>query len=248
MPAAVGPLSDGTDFAADLKLWQKDKQRRGDSGVRSVISSTESVRRDGGAVRVVPRGLRAFEPGDAGFFLELVPGPRDRDGLPDSIAFWKARLENLSSESTFSLGVLYGPAGCGKTSLVRAGLLPRLADHVDVVMIEASPDETETRLRRELYVRFPSLPPDLPLGGVFENLHRGTEADVGRKVVIILDQFEQWLHGRGDAGSAGLTQALRQCDGTRLQCVLLVRDEFWLPLSRFPRAWKSGWRTALTAP
>ena len=26
-------------------------------------------------------------------FLDLLPGPRDRDGLPESIRFWKTRIE-----------------------------------------------------------------------------------------------------------------------------------------------------------
>ena len=39
--------------------------------------------------KIVPKGLRSFDDGDADFFLELLPGPRDRDGLPESIRFWK---------------------------------------------------------------------------------------------------------------------------------------------------------------
>ena len=38
-------------------------------------------------IRIVPKGLRSFDEHDADFFLELLPGPRDRDGLPDSIRF-----------------------------------------------------------------------------------------------------------------------------------------------------------------
>ena len=33
-------------------------------------------------------------------------------------------------------------------------------------------------------------------------------------------------------------QALWECDGERVQCVLLVRDDFWTPLSRFLKALK----------
>ena len=40
-------------------------------------------------VRVVPKGLRSFDEHDAEFFLELLPGPRDRYGLPESLRFWK---------------------------------------------------------------------------------------------------------------------------------------------------------------
>jgi hypothetical protein len=34
---------------------------------------------------VIPKGLRSFEAEDAEFFLELLPGPRDRHGLPECI-------------------------------------------------------------------------------------------------------------------------------------------------------------------
>src|SRR5262249_57060805 len=33
-----------------------------------------------------------------------------------------------------------------------------------------------------------------------------------------------------------LVQALRHCDGGRLQCVVMVRDDFWLAVSRFMKA------------
>ena len=85
-----------------------------------------------------PKGLASFDAHDADFFLELLPGPRDRDGLPDSIRFWKTRIEETDADNTFSVGLIYGPSGCGKSSLVKAGLLPRLADHVLTVYVEAT--------------------------------------------------------------------------------------------------------------
>ena len=45
-------------------------------------------------VAVVPKGLRSFDAKDADFFLDLLPGPRDKDGLPESIRFWKHRVED----------------------------------------------------------------------------------------------------------------------------------------------------------
>ena len=30
-------------------------------------------------------------------------------------------------------------------------------------------------------------------------------------------------------------QALRQCDGGRVQCIVMVRDDFWMAVSRFMR-------------
>ena len=78
-------------------------------------------------IKIVPKGLRSFDEHDADFFLELLPGPRDRDGLPESIRFWKRKIEQIDPDLTFRVGLIYGPSGCGKSSLVKAGLLPRLA-------------------------------------------------------------------------------------------------------------------------
>src|ERR1700704_5625037 len=100
----------------------------------------------GCVAKIVPKGLRSFDAHDSDFFLDLLPGPRDRDGLPESLRFWKTRIEETDAQSTFPVGMIYGPSGCGKSSLVKAGLLPRVAAHVSCVYIEATPDETETRL------------------------------------------------------------------------------------------------------
>jgi hypothetical protein len=87
-------------------------------------------------VKVVPKGLRSFGAEDADFFLELLPGARDREGLPESLRFWKTRREQTDPDETFRVGLIYGPSGCGKSSLVKSGLLPRLAKHVLPVYVE----------------------------------------------------------------------------------------------------------------
>src|SRR5262249_15631345 len=70
------------------------------------------------------------------------PGPRDREGLPDSIRFWKTRIETTDRDSTFSVGLLYGPSGSGKTSLAKAGVLPRLAKAVTAGDGEGTAEDT----------------------------------------------------------------------------------------------------------
>ena len=104
----------------------------------------------GPPIKVIPKGLRSFDAEDAEFFLELLPGPFDREGLPESIRFWKTRLEQTDLDKTFAVGLLYGPSGSGKSSLVKAGLIPRLAGHVHPIYVEASAEETELRLMRGL--------------------------------------------------------------------------------------------------
>ena len=155
----------------------------------------------------MPKGLRSFDAHDADFFLELLPGPRDRDGLPDSIRFWKTRLEETDADDTFSVGLIYGPSGCGKSSLVKAGLLPHLSDDVIAVYVEATAEETEPRLLNGLRKRCPALSVNLSMKETLAALRRGEGIPVGKKVVIVLDQFEQWLHAKKEERDTELVRA-----------------------------------------
>jgi serine/threonine protein kinase/formylglycine-generating enzyme required for sulfatase activity len=186
-------------------------------------------------ITIVPRGLRSFDEHDADFFLELLPGPRDRDGLPESIQFWKRKIERIDPDLTFKVGLIYGPSGCGKSSLVKAGLLPRLGKHVLPVYLEAAPEESEARLLKGLRKACPQLPGGSGLVDSLASLRRGRVLPPERKVLLVLDQFEQWLHARRGEENTELVAALRHCDGGHIQAVVLVRDDFWLAASRFMR-------------
>jgi serine/threonine protein kinase/formylglycine-generating enzyme required for sulfatase activity len=186
--------------------------------------------------RVIPKGLRSFDAPDADFFLELLPGPRDRDGLPEGLRFWKGRAEETDPDRTFAVGLLYGPSGCGKSSLVKAGLLPRLAGHVEAVYVEATAEDTEARLLKGLRKHGPDLPAGVGLVEALAALRRGRGLAAGRKVLLVLDQFEQWLHAKRQEEGTELVQALRQCDGGRVQALVMVRDDFWMAVTRFMAA------------
>jgi serine/threonine protein kinase/formylglycine-generating enzyme required for sulfatase activity len=183
--------------------------------------------------KVVPKGLRAFDQSDADFFVDLLPGPRDRDGLPESLRFWKARIEALDPDGTFRVGVVYGPSGCGKSSLVKAGLLPRILPHVHAIYVEATPEDTEFRLARGLRRTCPELPRGRGLVDSLAEIRRGGVLGPGKKLLIVLDQFEQWLSARPASARPELVAALRQCDGEHLQAVVMVRDDFWMATTRF---------------
>ena len=183
-------------------------------------------------VAVVPKGPRSFDARDADFFLDLLPGPRDKDGIPESIRFWKHRIEERD-EPTFSVGVIYGPSGCGKSSLLKAGLLPRLAVGVVPVYVEATAADTEARLLERIRKRFLGLPSDADLTGALTALRQNQGLVNGQKVLLVVDQFEQWLHVRRRLEDTELARALRQCDGERVQAIVLVRDDFWMALTRF---------------
>jgi serine/threonine protein kinase len=185
--------------------------------------------------KVIPKGLRSFDRNDADFFLQLLPGPRDRDGLPESLRFWKTRIESTDPDATFKVALIYGPSGCGKSSLVKAGLLPRLGMNVLAVYTEATSEDTETRLLRGMRKAYPDLPAEHTLVDAMAALRRGRVLRPGQKALLVIDQFEQWLlERRGDADTE-LVAALRQCDGEHVHAIVMVRDDFWMAATRFMR-------------
>ena len=82
-----------SDLSDDLRGWLKSPEPR-----RNAKSP------------IAPQGLRPFGPDQADFFCRLLPGPRDRTGLPVNVAFWKNRIESCFPEVTFSIGLIYGPS------------------------------------------------------------------------------------------------------------------------------------------
>ena len=184
--------------------------------------------------RVVPRGLRSFGAEDSDFYLDLLPGVRDKDGLPLSLRFWKARIEEADSQATFPVGLIYGQSGCGKSSFVKAGLLPRLSEKIATVLVEATASDTETRLNNGLRGICAGSRDGTSLVEKLIALQRKFEA-TGQKTLIVIDQFEQWLHGRSSDETSELAAALRLCDGARIQCILMVRDDFWVAVTQFLR-------------
>jgi serine/threonine protein kinase len=222
------------DLREDLLAWlgEEPSTQSPQSATIATAAPPDSSSGSKPPVKIIPKGLRSFDAEDADFFLELLPGPRDRDGLPDSIRFWKSRIEETDPDKTFSVGLIYGPSGCGKSSLVKAGLLPRLANGAISVFLEASCDDTEVRLLASLRRAFPALA-KLNLVEGLAALRRGAAIPRLSKVCIVLDQFEQWLNAAGRTPNTDLAQALRHCDGEHVQAILTIRDDFYSAASRF---------------
>lgn len=216
---AVDRYPCAADLAADLFEWAKKP-------VVSVANATPTP--------IVPKGLRSFDSEDQDFFLDLLPGPRDREGLPESLRFWKVRIEQVDAERAFRVGLIYGPSGSGKSSLMKAGLLPRLGPHVIRILLDATAPQLESRILEAVRRVCPDLPP-MPLTPTLAAVRRSSVLAEGHKLVLFLDQFEQWLHSHSSTEHEELIAALRHCDGRRLQAVLLVRDDFWMPATRLFR-------------
>lgn len=260
--------STAQELALELRRWEQNEiasdERAADVDPTSQSEETRPTKRD--LSPVVPKGLRAFDDTDRDFFLQLIPGPRDAEGLPESVRFWKHRIETADPDKSFRVGVIYGPSGCGKSSLVKAAILPRLATNVVPVYVAALGQETESRLSTALRRVCGDAASEMSLVELLGAVRRGeitphlaanqeSPSSAPTKLLIVIDQFEQWLHGgarrirensansetsqaqsqdaRNDLAQAELVAALRQCDGERIQCLLLVRDDFWMPVSRF---------------
>ncbi len=215
------------DVADDLRSALAVSQTAAvDPGTAGTASQATSLT---GAVPVIPKGLRSFGPEDAEFFLRLLPGPHDRLGLPESLKFWKVRIESTDPEPAFRVGLIHGPSGCGKTSLIRAGLLPRLARSIVPIYVEALREGTEDRLLGKLR----RLVPGADVVSAIASLRQGAGLEPGQKVLIVIDQLEQWLLAdAGNFAASRLVAALRQSDGVRVQFLLMVRDDFWSASAR----------------
>lgn len=229
--------STASDFVDDLEFFLRNHEQTV-SDMRSEISevalaSPVSQESSEAHLPIVPRGLRSFDRHDASFFSQLLPGPHDRDWVPESLLFWKRKLEHTEQDDPLRVGVIYGPSGCGKSSFVKAGLIPLLGSSVTTVFVESTKVDTEARLLRGIRKRRPNLSAKHGLTQSLADIRRSTAKKPADRILIVLDQFEQWLHGRVDHENSELAMALRQCDGVNLQCLILLRDDFWLAMSRF---------------
>ena len=189
----------------------------------------------GGYVKIVPKGLRSFDADDADFFLELLPGPR-RDGLPESIHFWKFRIEETDAGQDLHRGrdlraerlrqVVPGqgraaaPAGRGRAPGLHRG-------HAG---------ETEARLLKGLRKAFPDLPTDLglvdSLSAVCRDWARSSDEESPHRPRPVR-AMAPCRSGRRGHGTGRRPAAMRRRATSRR--LVMVRDDFWMAPTRFMR-------------
>ena len=214
--------STALDFSDDLRCFCSEQTAK----------STRSTKPEEEKGRVIPKGLRGFNRDDADLFLKLVPGLRARNNLPETVHRWKIRIEATRLEDSFRVALLYGPSGCGKSSLAMAGILPNLKPDVVPIVVDCAIGDPQGAILNQLNSTWPELENETNLAEAMNALRHRTQAN-SQVVLIVLDQFEQWLHTQTNDFDISLVDALRQCDGCCVKCLLLVRDEFWLAVSRF---------------
>ena len=120
-----------SDLIDDLRAWSSEH-----SGEVEASQSLSPVDPPEPSPHFRSLGLQPFTEQDADSYLSLVPGSRDRNGMPESIRFWKRWAESDDPDLNSPVGVLYGPSGSGKTSFVRAGLVRQLDPAICCVYVE----------------------------------------------------------------------------------------------------------------
>ena len=103
------------------------------------------------------------------------------------------------------------------------------------MFVEATPTDTERRIAATVMAKCHGLSTDLTLSDLLAAIRRGQGLGGDRKLLIVVDQFEQWLQANDITETAELVRAFRQCDGARVHALLIVRDDFWMSVTRFFR-------------
>ncbi|MBC7775467.1 MAG: ATP-binding protein, partial [Phycisphaerae bacterium] len=127
------------------------------------------------------KGLLSFEQSDAEIFKKLQ---READ---------VQQVMSALTHQNFRFGVLTGVSGCGKTSLLKAGLLPALTEKNNRVVVVTLTDESplesvQKALTAQLDVRFESNATNLQT-----ILDTALQATGSKGFILIFDQFEQFF-------------------------------------------------------
>lgn len=153
---------------------------------------------------------------------------------PDDLDIYFAReRESLLLTSLIHghrLTILYGASGTGKTSLLLAGVLPRLQATdpgyavIYVRLLESPGEAIRRQVQRKLGDKV--VPPN---GSLVEFLDKAA-AQLEHPMVLLLDQFEEFFMRLGDAARAQFIEDLGQLNDTRdvpVKTVICLRED-WL--------------------
>ncbi|MFD0363157.1 TIR domain-containing protein [Nocardia sp. GCM10030253] len=150
------------------------------------------------------------------------------------------RLRTPTARMGRSVLLVVGPSGCGKSSLVRAGVVPLIADEPYWLPLEPIVPGTDPlgALVRSLVVAGRRAGLDwLPsavrnrlaedgLGAVAEDILLATDTHTQRKLLVVIDQFEELLRRTTPDDRAQFIELLTPAVGGQVQVLATLRLEF----------------------
>jgi HEAT repeat protein len=218
-----------------LKCLEKQPSRRFTSAMQMAralrhwqTTTAAPPKLDRMALRIVPERFQPFAAADTDLYRDLQFGDQGGASLPDPLVYWTSWVQGANGRQPISgrrIGLVCGPAGSGKSSFIRAGLLPCLGQEVPAVYV-ATGAGTEAALRNGFRHLNPALPEEVPLADAIRRLQHGPLPKGATKILIVLDQFERWMAAHAVPGKTELATALDCCDGERVQALVVVREEF----------------------
>jgi HEAT repeat protein len=165
------------------------------------------------------RGLLPFEEGDQ------LPG-RARD---------VQELYTLVASSSFRFGVLWGESGCGKTSLMRAGLVPKLRNEKFLPIYINKPTNNPQEAVRSALLKETSSSEKQTIKALKQLLE--SAAPKGKKIVVLFDQFEEFfLTNRTPKSRAGFVKWLGEIisdESVPVVFLIGIRSDFFAQLQNF---------------
>nr|NIO72641.1 hypothetical protein [Anaerolineae bacterium] len=144
----------------------------------------------------------------------------------------------------YKLTVLYGASGVGKTSLIQAGVIPRLhEDGYATFYVRALEDPAQAIRTAAMRLEEMPSPPRVGEGpgegeGLNAFLRRVLPPET--RLVVFLDQFEEFFIRLGDAVRRAFIEELAACledDALEMRAVLSLRDDYFVRLDEFSARW-----------
>ena len=144
-------------------------------------------------------------------------------------------LRSLAERGEGRIVAVVGPSGCGKSSLVRAGLLPAMAGEPGWTTLApfvpgtdpvAALFEKLAHAARSTPSRIRQQDEDKGLGLAVEDLLFTGTSPPRRRLLVVIDQFEEILTRSSTTGRAQLAEMLRPAAAGPVQVVVTIRSEF----------------------
>ena len=206
----------------ELQAWQREHL---DEAVKAYVATQARLRQelaDPPRPEAPYKGLNYFDPLDKAIFF-------GREAVAEALA---ERLLRPQSRLT----VLHAPSGAGKTSLIRAGLIPRLLA-AGCHTLWTRPLPYPQNIYEPISRACPQGPDyaDLPLRDFFSLVtERLPEA---KPLVVFLDQFERLFGSEGETALPDMERDLGECVAADeaslpLRLVIGIRSDFLWALDR----------------